>query len=155
MGGLVARAAIPHLDTLKAKFHTYISMSSPHLGYMYHNNSSKLFDTGMWFLKKWNKNRSLTQLSMGDADKVENQALYKLAAQQSLNEFMNVVLVCSNQDQYVPFDSARIQICKEALTDDNQRQKGNQYIQMTMNLMQNLKAQILYRIDVDFLLQVK
>lgn len=49
----------------------------------------------------------------------------------------------------MPFDSARIQICKEALVDQTQRQ-ANLYIQMTMALMQNLKAEIVYRIDVDF-----
>jgi len=34
-----------------------MSLSSPHLGYMY--NSNKLFDAGMWFLKKWRKSKCL------------------------------------------------------------------------------------------------
>jgi len=64
MGGLICRAAFPHLEQLKDKFYTFISLGSPHLGYMY--NSNKLFDTGMWFIRKWNKSRSLSQLSMSD-----------------------------------------------------------------------------------------
>lgn len=57
LGGLIARAAFPHLSELQTKFHTFISLSTPHLGYMY--NSNKLFDTGMWFIKKWKKAVSL------------------------------------------------------------------------------------------------
>lgn len=113
MGGLIIRAALPHLEEFKEKFYTYISLSSPHLGYMY--NTNRLFDAGMWFLKKWRKSVSLTQFSMSDADNVEDTCLYKLSTFQGLNWFQNVVLVCSWQDQYAPFDSARIQICKSSM----------------------------------------
>ena len=59
LGGLIIRAALPHLiSDLKDKFFTYMSLSSPHMGYMY--NSNKLFDAGMWFLKKWRKSKCLT-----------------------------------------------------------------------------------------------
>lgn len=57
MGGLITRAALPHLEEYKDKFYTYMSLSSPHLGYMY--NSNKLFGAGMWFWKKWRKSKSL------------------------------------------------------------------------------------------------
>ena len=36
LGGLVIRAALPRLTDFKDKMRTYISFSSPHLGYMYH-----------------------------------------------------------------------------------------------------------------------
>ena len=128
LGGLIARAAFPHLECYKSKFYTFLSLSSPHLGYMY--NSNKLFDTGMWFLRKWKKSRSLAQLSMSDGQGVEDSTLYRLSSVEGLAWFQNIVLVCSNQDQYVPFDSARIQICKEALTDINglDGNRGNHYI---------------------------
>jgi len=32
--------------------HGYISLASPHLGYMYNSNS--LIDAGMWLIKQWN-----------------------------------------------------------------------------------------------------
>ena len=85
MGGLIIRAALPHLEEYKDKFYTYISLSSPHLGYMY--NSNTLFNAGMWFLKKWRKSVSLTQLSMTDASNIEDTCLYKLSTLQGLNWF--------------------------------------------------------------------
>lgn len=120
-------------------------------------NSSKLFDTGMWFLKKWKKSRSLAQLSMTDEARTEDCCLYKLSSAPGLNWFENVVLVCSNQDQYVPFDSARIQICKEALTDINgmDGNRGNVHIQMSWNLLSKLKTKLVYRLDVDFQIPTK
>ena len=38
-----------------------------------------------------------------------------MATLPGLEWFQNVMLVCSVQDQYAPFDSTRIQICKQAL----------------------------------------
>lgn len=95
LGGLIARAAFPHLESLANKFQTFISLSTPHLGYMY--NSNKLFDTGMWFLKKWNKSKSLAQLSMSDGDS-KSECLFKMSEMPGLGWFKNIVLVCSNQD---------------------------------------------------------
>ena len=102
-----------------------MSLSSPHLGYMY--NSSKLFDAGMWFLKKWKKSKCLQQLSMSDQKNMEDTCLYKLSQTQGLAWFKNICLVSSYQDQYAPFDSARIQMCKKANDDVK---KGNVYIKM-------------------------
>jgi hypothetical protein len=53
LGGLIIRAALPYLDKFQDKMHGYLSLCSPHLGYMY--KSSKLFSAGMWFMKKWRK----------------------------------------------------------------------------------------------------
>jgi len=35
LGGVIIRAALPHLSEFSSKFYTYISLGSPHLGYMY------------------------------------------------------------------------------------------------------------------------
>lgn len=53
LGGLIIRAALPHLEEYADKMHTYFSLSSPHLGYM--SNGNKIIEAGMWFLKKWKK----------------------------------------------------------------------------------------------------
>ena len=53
MGGLIIRASLKHLTELKEKMHLYISLSTPHLGYMY--NSNRIVDAGIWLLKKWRK----------------------------------------------------------------------------------------------------
>lgn len=60
LGGLIIRAAFPYLKDYKDKFYTFISMSTPHLGYMY--NSSKLLDAGIWLLKNWRNSTCLSQL---------------------------------------------------------------------------------------------
>jgi len=44
--------------------YTYISLSTPHLGYMY--TSSTIIDAGIWILKNWRKSKCLQQLSMSD-----------------------------------------------------------------------------------------
>lgn len=77
LGGLIIRAALPHLERFKDKFHGYLSLCSPHLGYMY--KSSKLFNAGMWILKKWKKSTALSQLSMSDNKDLEKTALYELS----------------------------------------------------------------------------
>ncbi len=77
LGGIIIRAALPYLDEYSSKMHLYMTLASPHLGYMY--NSSKLVDAGMWFLKKWKKSKSLTQLSMSDTQNIEDSFLYKLS----------------------------------------------------------------------------
>jgi hypothetical protein len=32
MGGIIIRAALPHLSEFKERMHTFITLSSPHLG---------------------------------------------------------------------------------------------------------------------------
>ena len=66
------------------------------MGYMY--NSNKLFDAGMWFLKKWRKSKCLLQLSMTDTKHTEESALFKLSQASGLQHFKNIVLVSSYQD---------------------------------------------------------
>jgi len=44
LGGLIIRAALPYLEEYSSKMHLFMTLSSPHLGYMYH--SSKIVDAG-------------------------------------------------------------------------------------------------------------
>lgn len=50
-----------------------------------------------------------------------------------LQFFKNVVLVASPQDRYVPFHSARIEMCKTALKD---RTTGKKVFQLTIRCLQ-------------------
>ena len=145
LGGLIIRAALPYLEKFKDKTHGLLTLCSPHLGYMY--KSGKLFNAGMWILKKWRKSTCLTQLSMSDSKELEKTALYELSKSEGLGWFKHIILVSSFQDQYAPFDSARIQICSDAAKDIA---KGNTYIQMCNNLLSNLPLEVLYRLDVNF-----
>jgi len=56
--------------------HTYVSVSGPHLGYLYSSNS--LFNSGMWFLKKLKNTQCIHQLSCTDDPDLQNTFLYKL-----------------------------------------------------------------------------
>jgi hypothetical protein len=103
----------------------------------------------MWFLKKWRKSKCLIQLSMSDHKNMEETALYKLSIASGMQHFSNVVLLSSYQDQYAPFDSARIQMCKRAV--DDSTKKGNYYSKMVGNIMGNLRnLKLLYRLDINF-----
>ena len=77
MGGLIVRAALPHLEKYQDKMHGFLSLCAPHLGYMY--KTSKLFSTGMWFLSKWKGSLAMNQLQMDDTKSKEESALYKLS----------------------------------------------------------------------------
>ena len=93
LGGLIIRAALPHLKMFKDKMHGYLSLCSPHLGYMY--KSSKLFNAGMWILKKWKKSTALSQLSMTDQRDLEQTAIYQLSQKEGFSWFKHIVFVSS------------------------------------------------------------
>ena len=150
LGGLIIRAALPHLVQYSDKMHTFMTFSSPHLGYMY--NSSKLVDAGMWFLKKWKKVKSLKQLTMADSSVLEETFLYQLSSYPGLEFFKYVALVSSMQDNYSPFESSRIEVGPKASTDPN---KGRLYIKMATNILSSLAVNKLYRLDVNFKIQKK
>ena len=77
LGGLIIRAALPLLEKYKEKFHGFLTLCSPHLGFMY--KASKVVGTGMWFLKTWKKSIVLNQLSMTDTKDIESSAIYRLS----------------------------------------------------------------------------
>ena len=64
MGGIIIRTALPRLEQFSKKFYTYISLSSPHVGFLY--NPSKLIDAGLWIINNVQKSLSIQQLTMQD-----------------------------------------------------------------------------------------
>lgn len=79
LGGLIIRAALPNLVELRLKMFTYMSLSSPHLGYM--QNNSQMVEAGLWLLKQLKKSKSLQQLTMEDSSDIENTYLYRLSCE--------------------------------------------------------------------------
>lgn len=127
MGGLICRAAFPYLQEFSPKMCNFMTLGSPHLGYMY--SSSTIFDVGMWFVKTWKKSKCLQQLRMTDYDStgnMENCFLYQLSKVKGLEWFRNIIFIGSHQDLYAPFDSARIQISNK--TELMQSKNGNMYV---------------------------
>nr|BAA92066.1 unnamed protein product [Homo sapiens] len=83
-------------------------------------------------MQKWKKSGSLLQLTCRDHSDPRQTFLYKLSNKAGLHYFKNVVLVGSLQDRYVPYHSARIEMCKTALKD---KQSGQIYSEMIHNLL--------------------
>ncbi|KAM3137033.1 hypothetical protein pb186bvf_010946 [Paramecium bursaria] len=149
LGGLIIRACLTKLDKYQDKMYTYISLSSPQLGYVY--NANKIIDAGMWVLKQWKRSRCLEQMRMTDHRNFEDTCLYKLAHAKGLSWFKNVCFFSSFQDSYAPYDSARVQLSREAIEDV----RGKLYVQMVQNLLGTLQNTNVYRIDVNFDIQEK
>jgi len=106
MGGIIARAALVHLGKYKNQLGFFFSLSSPHLGYL--NGVDTMIKTGLWFMRKMDKVKSLDQLSLEDNSKKEDTLLYKLSKEGHLRHFKKVILLSSSEDSYVAWHSARI-----------------------------------------------
>ncbi|XP_053103972.1 protein FAM135B isoform X2 [Hemicordylus capensis] len=133
LGNVIIRSVLtrPRFRYYLNKLHTFLSLSGPHLGTLY--NNSTLVSTGLWLMQKLKKSGSLLQLTFRDNADVRKCFLYQLSQKTGLQYFKNVVLVASPQDRYVPFHSARIEMCKSALKD---RHTGPVYAEMINNLLQ-------------------
>lgn len=149
LGGLIIRAALPHLSEYSKKFGFFMTFSSPHLGYMY--KSSALVDAGMWFLKKFKNNYCMKQLTMADSEVPEDTFLYRLSQVHGLEWFKHIGLISSFQDNYAPFESARIEIGNEHMTDS----KARIHFEMARNILSRITAEKIHRIDVNFKIEKK
>ncbi|XP_011479604.1 protein FAM135B isoform X1 [Oryzias latipes] len=135
LGNIIIRSVLtrPRFRCYLPKLHTLLSLSGPHLGTLY--NNSALVSTGLWLMQKLKKSGSLLQLTFRDHVDPRKTFLYLLSQKPGLQFFKNVVLVASPQDRYVPFHSARIEMCRTALKD---RTTGPVYTEMINNLLQPL-----------------
>lgn len=82
LGGIIIRAALPHLVEYKDKMNLFMTFGTPHLGCVY--GSSKLVDAGMWLLTKLKKTLSLTQLALADSKDLRKTCIYKLSKVEGL-----------------------------------------------------------------------
>ncbi|XP_019579882.2 protein FAM135B isoform X1 [Rhinolophus sinicus] len=135
LGNIIIRSVLtrPRFRYYLNKLHTFLSLSGPHLGTLY--NNSTLVSTGLWLMQKLKKSGSLLQLTFRDNADLRKCFLYQLSQKTGLQYFKNVVLVASPQDRYVPFHSARIEMCRTALRD---RHTGPVYAEMINNLLSPL-----------------
>jgi hypothetical protein len=106
-------------------------------------NSSKLVGAGIWILKKWKKTESLKQLSMNDASDLRKSFLFALSSAEGLGWFKHVAFVGAHQDNYAPFESARIEVQHKALAEP----KGRVYVEMATNILSRVRAEQILRID--------
>ncbi|KAK7351523.1 hypothetical protein VNO77_11050 [Canavalia gladiata] len=153
IGNLIIRAAIADImmEPFLRYLHTYVSLSGPHLGYLYSSNS--LFNSGLWFLKKLKGTQCIHQLTFTDDPDFQNTFLYKLCKQNTLEHFRNIILLSSPQDGYVPYHSARIESCQAAANDSSK--KGKVFLEMLTNCLDQIRADstergVFMRCDVNF-----
>ncbi|CAK82493.1 unnamed protein product (macronuclear) [Paramecium tetraurelia] len=146
LGGLVIRAALPLLKQFQIQMHSYISLGTPHCGYA--SSKSFIIDTGLMMIQKWNKCKTLQELSQKDNKNIGSTYLYQLSTFEGLEWFNNVVILSSHQDYYVPIQSALIQSIEE--TNDP---KNLFYNQMVSNIQS--KCRRIDRFDIDFLITKK
>jgi hypothetical protein len=126
-----------------------MSLSTPHLGYT--PSKSRLIDAGMWFVKKWRNSKGLGQLMLHDGPNIRKSELYQLSKAIGLEWFKFVLLVSSSQDDYVPFDSARIEIGPRTIRD----KLAGIYEEMASNLVGRMSATSLMRVDVNYVFDKK
>ncbi|KAJ6763499.1 hypothetical protein OIU79_024111 [Salix purpurea] len=152
LGNIIIRTALAEsiMEPYLRYLHTYVSISGPHLGYLYSSNS--LFNSGMWLLKKFKGTRCIHQLMFTDDSNLQNTFMYKLC-EKTLENFRHIVLLSSPQDGYVPYHSARIELCHAASMDHSK--KGRLFLQMLNNCLDQLRAptsehRLFMRCDVNF-----
>ncbi|XP_028228301.1 protein FAM135B-like isoform X1 [Glycine soja] len=153
IGNLIIRTAIADsiMEPFLCHLHTYVSVSGPHLGYLYSSNS--LFNSGLWFLKKLKGTQCIHQLTFTDDPDFQNTFLYKLCKQKTLEHFRNIILLSSPQDGYVPYHSARIESCQAASRDTSK--KGKLFLEMLNACLDQIRAnsmqhRVFMRCDVNF-----
>ncbi|XP_028800982.1 protein FAM135B [Neltuma alba] len=152
IGNLIIRTALTEkvMEPYLRYLHTYVSMSGPHLGYMYSSNS--IFNSGLWLLKTLNGARCIHQLTFTDDPDLENTFIYNLSKKKTLENFRNVILLSSPQDGYVPYHSARIEHCSAAYLDYSKR--GKIFLEMLNNCLDQLRApsdhRVVMRCDINF-----
>ncbi|TYH30985.1 hypothetical protein ES288_A01G138900v1 [Gossypium darwinii] len=136
IGNIIIRTALAEsiMEPYLRFLHTYVSLSGPHLGYLYSSNS--LFNSGLWLLKKLKGTQCIHQLTFTDDPDIRNTFFYKLC-----------------KDGYVPYHSARIESCRAASTDYSK--KGKAFLEMLNYCLDQIRAptcenRVFIRCDVNF-----
>ncbi|RDX82911.1 hypothetical protein CR513_36240, partial [Mucuna pruriens] len=152
IGNLIIRAALAEsiMEPYLRYLYTYVSISGPHLGYMYSSNS--IFNSGLWLLKKIKGTQCIHQLTFTDDHDLENTFIYNLSKKMTLTNFKNVILLSSPQDGYVPYHSARIELCPAATMDFSKQ--GKVFLEMLNNCLDQIRThsdhRVVMRCDINF-----
>ena len=147
LGGLIVRAALtcPELLPFQDKMHFFVSLSTPHLGMQYSDNT--ILDQIMTVARKWKKSEAIAQLQLLDAPKLRDCYLYKLAQRKELAWFKRLLLISSPMDKYVPFGSACVHMDVRAPED---REHGSVYVEMMNHVLMALDEGRIERWSVGF-----
>lgn len=100
LGGLIIRAALPHLRRFHSSLHAFITLGSPHLGC---TGTKFLVSAGLKLLSYFQSYNSVREMALEDSDGY----LLKLS-EAGLGEFKTIGLLGVVGDGYVPFESALV-----------------------------------------------
>ncbi|XP_044511003.1 protein FAM135B-like isoform X2 [Mangifera indica] len=152
IGNIILRTALAEgiMEPYLRHLYTYVSLSGPHLGYLYSSNS--LFNSGLWLLKKFKNTQCIHQLTLTDNPDLQKTFFYKLS-KKTLENFRHIILLSSPQDGYVPYHSARIELCPAASWDYSKR--GKVFLEMLNNCLDQIRApsseqRVFMRCNVNF-----
>ena len=143
MGGLVIRASLGYLKEYKSKMNSLITLGTPHLGYLHSN--SKIVSAGIWIAKKLSLNRTISEMSLSDSNKLSETVLYKLSTLKSIVWFKNVIVIGSAQDTYGPLESAIIHRSQRIQSHSNSKAIEK----ILNNLLENLSKTNFVRLRVN------
>ncbi|KAL0385010.1 UNVERIFIED_CONTAM: protein FAM [Sesamum radiatum] len=158
IGNIILRTALTEsiMEPYLRFLHTYLSVSGPHLGYLYSSNSI------------FNGNTFLYKLSKVFSYDYRHVFVTGLLKERTLENFRNIILLSSPRlelhtlqnlitillsDGYVPYHSARIEMCTAASADYSK--KGKVFLEMLNDLMDQIRApssehRVFMRCDVNF-----
>ena len=77
--------------------------------------------------------------------------MYQLSSSIGLEWFRYVLLASSSQDDYVPFDSARMEVDEYTLLSKN----ADYYAEMAQNMVSRISATQLIKLDANFVFSDK
>lgn len=132
-GGLVLRAALIHLEQFKDVLHGFVTLATPHYGYLH--SKSRILSIGMWAVSRVTKNPTVAEMRLSDSNNITETTLYKLSEKPGLEWFKYVLLIGSHQDSYAPLESALVQISERSQT----YRHADAYKYMCNNLQSKLK----------------
>ncbi|CAD5208281.1 unnamed protein product [Bursaphelenchus xylophilus] len=135
LGGLIVRAmcGLNEVQRLESRFHTLLTLNSPHCGVLYNQRAASL---GISLLQWWKQSVSLDQLTLRDARNPKDTFLYRLGQNKAFGMFKHVLLVGSHLDLYVPLHSALVENCKAAAVDSSVQ--GNAYNEMLAHINESI-----------------
>ncbi|XP_050377066.1 uncharacterized protein LOC126794399 isoform X2 [Argentina anserina] len=153
IGNVIIRTALTEvmMEPFLRYLHVYVSISGPHLGYLYSSNS--LFNSGLWLLKKLKNTQCIHQLTFTDDPNLQNTFFYQLCKKKTLENFKHIILLSSPQDGYVPYHSARIDMCQAASLDYSKR--GKVFLEMLNDCLDQIQSprcenRVFMRCDINF-----
>ncbi|KAK9930043.1 hypothetical protein M0R45_027102 [Rubus argutus] len=153
IGNVIIRTALTEsiMEPFLRYLYVYVSISGPHLGYLYSSNS--LFNSGLWLLKKLKNTQCIHQLTFTDDPDLQNTFFYQLCKKKTLENFKHIILLSSPQDGYVPYHSARIDMCQAASLDFSK--KGKVFLEMLNDCLDQIRSphcenRVFMRCDVNF-----